>query len=523
MTRQKYPLGMANFEKIRKEDYVYVDKTRYVHELASEGTYYFLARPRRFGKSLFLNTLEAYFQAKRDLFKGLAIDRLECGEWEWHPVLHLDLTGKSYTDRDSLARILQACMAECEERYGLEEIDLPFDERFRKLILTLEQRYDKKVVVLVDEYDSPLSDVIDNPALFQLYQQQLHGFYSVLKKTEKSLRFCMLTGVTKFGKVSVFSGLNNLRDITFNDAYAGICGITKEELYQYFNLGVERLARKMGISEEDVYLKLKRNYDGYHFSACLLDVYNPFSLLNVLADQRMFGYWCASGVPTLLSKVLKDFNFDFTSLPCKTVSQAKLENLAAYHTDPIALLYQTGYLTIKGYDIKRNRYTVGYPNLEVEEGLLENVLGCYMPAADDVGNTITDLAECLEEGDAEGFVKALGAFLSGIPFTLGEIVSRYERYYHTVMYCIMTLLGMKLKVDYPMAEGSPDVVVETPHYVYVMELKINGDASAAMRQIDERHYVAPFAADPRQVIKIGIGFSPAHHTVASFEIARIVR
>lgn len=504
----KYPIGMADFEGIREGNYVYVDKTEYVHALASQGIYYFLGRPRRFGKSLFLNTLEAYFQGKRHLFKGLAIDRLEPQEWETFPVIHLDLTGKAYTDKDSLAKMLEDCLEKIERQYGLKKIDKPFDLQFQDLIETLKEKTGRKVVVLIDEYDSPLSDVIGNPELFDHYRQQLHGFYSVLKKAEKCIRFCMLTGVTKFGKVSVFSGLNNLRDISFQDDYAGICGITKSELYDYFKPGVELLAQKMHVSLEEAFIQLKYHYDGYHFSAEMLDIYNPYSLLNALADRRIYGYWCASGVPTILSKTLHNLDFDLTSVNNTLISQEMLENLSAYHTDPIGLLYQTGYLTIKGYNPDYEEYTLGYPNREVEKGILANILSVYAPESRDVPNFISRMRKSLQNGLSEEFIEVMSAFLSGIPYSLGDKVSKYEKYYHTVFYCIMTLLGMQLKVDYPMAEGRPDVVVETDNYIYIIELKINGDAASAMRQIEERHYADPFAADPRSLIKIGIGFSP---------------
>lgn len=384
MGTTSYPVSTADFERIRTENFLYVDKTQYIYSLVCKSGFYFLSRPRRFGKSLLLSTIDAYFRGKRELFDGLEISRLQTGVWESFPVLHLDLSGKNYSDKGSLESLLDMHLHNWELKYGITDPRTAIDERFNILIETVAEKSGKKVVVLVDEYDSPLSDSIGNEELQEFFREQLHGFYSVLKKTESKIRFCMFTGVTKFGKLSVFSGLNNMRDISFENRYAGICGITEEELHSYFQEGVEELAEAERKTTEEAYGLLKFYYDGYHFSNCLLDVYNPFSVINALAKQEISDYWCASGIPTLLSKSLRTNDYNLERLNGLMVSAQMLGNLSMYLTDPVSLFYQTGYLTIKSYDSTLKLYTLGYPNREVESGILGNILKLYVPDSGDV-------------------------------------------------------------------------------------------------------------------------------------------
>lgn len=370
MERLHYPISTANFERLRTEGFVYVDKTDFIYSLVNRSGFYFLSRPRRFGKSLLLSTLEAYFLGKKNLFKGLAIESLHQGEWSSYPVLHLDLSGKAYIDKDSLTSLLDMYLHPWEVEYGISEPRKAVDERLNMLIETMAAKTGKKIVVLVDEYDSPLSDSIGNEELQEYFRNLLHGFYSVLKKTERHIQFCMLTGVTRFGKVSVFSGLNNIRDISLENHYAGICGITEDELHRYFLPGIKELALAEGWSVDEAIKELKYNYDGYHFSKSLLDIYNPYSVMNSLAKQEISDYWCASGIPTLLSKSLRHSDYNLENLNGVMVSGQMLGNLSMYQTEPSALFYQTGYLTIKEYDRSLNLFTLGYPNREVERGIL---------------------------------------------------------------------------------------------------------------------------------------------------------
>lgn len=518
--RQKYPLSTADFERIRTDGYLYVDKTAYVHTLVSNGIFYFLSRPRRFGKSLLLSTLEAYFLGKRHLFQGLALDRLEPQVWNTYPVLRLNLSGKRYADENSLLSELDMHLERWEKSYGITSPRKEVDERFEIVIQTVAAVTGKKVVVLVDEYDSPLSDSIGNPGLQDHYRDQLHGFYSVLKKTEEHIQFCMLTGVTKFGKVSVFSGLNNLVDITFLDAYAGICGITEEELHTEFVPGVTRLAEVEGCSVDEAFGQLKFNYDGYHFSKSLLDIYNPYSLMNALGNSEIASYWCASGMPTLLSKSLRNADYDLKQLNNTQVTKEMLENLSVYQTDPVALFYQTGYLTIKKYDPATQLYTLGYPNREIERGIFNNILNLYIPSSPYVGTTINLMREALLSGNPEDFVARLKAYLSGVPSELRVNVSKYENYYHTIFYCIASLIGLDVNVEYNTSRGFIDMLIRTPKYIYVIELKVNGSATIAMRQIKNMGYADSFDTDSRTLYLIGLGFSKKTASISSCKIEK---
>ncbi|MDE6409337.1 MAG: ATP-binding protein [Muribaculaceae bacterium] len=521
MKEQKYPVSTSDFERIRREGYLYVDKTAYIHTLVKYGVFYFLGRPRRFGKSLLLSTLEAYFLGKRDLFKGLAIDKLEPEEWTAYPVLHLDMSREAFIDKSSLQNLLEGHLIYWEKELGIIDIQATAAQRFVNVIRETANRSGKKVVILIDEYDSPLSASIDNPELLRLYREQLHGFYTVLKSLETHIQFCMLTGVTKFGKVSVFSGLNNLKDISLSDRYAGICGITEEELRSYFSRGIKGMANKYGWSEEETLEKLKYNYDGYHFSEGMTDIYNPYSLLNAMADKKIGSFWCASGLPTLLSKSLMEKDYDVERLNGSAVSVSMLENISVYSTEPEALFYQTGYLTIKDYDPETELFTLGYPNREVERGILNDILRIYSSGDGDVSGMVTLMRESLRKGRPEEFVRLLKSFLSGIPSKLRSKVSKYENYYHTIFYCITSLIGLDVNAEYNTSEGFIDILVKTPDYIYVIELKVNGTAEDAIRQIELKNYADPFyTGSGKNIYKIGIGFSKSTHNIETYKICK---
>lgn len=510
-----YPIDTAVFEKIRKEGYLYVDKTAYIHQLTQKGTFYFLARPRRFGKSLFINTLEEYFNGNRSLFQGLAIDKLQPDKWKSYPVLHLDLSGKIYLNLDDLLKHIERQLDLLEKKYETDKSYDEIDRRFADLIQKVSITANTKVVILIDEYDSPLTSAIDKPELQKVYREQLQGFYSVLKNSEKHIKFCMLTGVTRFGKVSIFSGLNNLNDITFDNEYAAVCGITEKELTDYYDKGVMELANKFDSTKEKIYERLKEEYDGYHFSSSLLDVYNPYSLNHVFTKLEFQDYWCKSGVPTILSKSLLQNDFDVESLNGRKEPETALSDLSMFGMDPIPLFYQTGYLTIKAYEARRRRYTLGYPNREVEAAIMRNILKVYMNAKDDRQGMVYDMEDAFEDGNPKQFLKLLGAFLSDIPSKLHEYVDRYENYYHTIFYCLTSLIGLDVDAEYNTSEGFIDMLIKTSCYIYVIELKINGNAEDAIKQIEEKHYCRPFESDPRKLFRIGIGFSKTTHSIES--------
>lgn len=504
---------MADFEEIRSEGYMYADKTRYVYDLVSEGKYYFLSRPRRFGKSLLLNTLDAFFHGKRNLFKGLAIDELKPEPWESFPVLRLNLSGVSYDNPQALDNYLGNCISKLEIEYGIEKITDSVSDRFYFLIEGISKVKKQKIVILVDEYDAPLTDTVNNQKLQEIYRNRLHSFYTVLKKSEEYIRFCMLTGVTRYGKLSIFSGLNNLNDISFDDAFAGICGITEEELHSFYEEGIKELAVAKQWSVEEAYVKLKKYYDGYHFSESMLDVYNPYSLNYVLYKKSIRNYWCESGNPSILSRLLLKNDLNIDNLEDKKVNISFLSHLSADSVDPIVLLYQTGYLTLKSYDEEEEIYTLGYPNLEVEKGLLSNLLKTYTDQKGKSENVINDLRTALKEGETDKFIKILNSFLTDIPSKLKTRVGRYENYYHTILYCIFKLIGLNTEAEYNTSEGFIDMVIKTNKFIYIIELKTNGTAVEALDQIERKHYAHPFESDSRKLIKMGLEFSKTTHQV----------
>lgn len=519
--RLKYPVSTADFESIVGSGLVYVDKTRYIHELAGAGKYFFLSRPRRFGKSMLLNTFEAYFKGKRELFEGLEISKLEPGEWKKYPVLSLNLAGMAYNEPSDLADHLIANLRRTAKAIDVELLGEGKPEtRFAALIDDARAKHGADVVVLVDEYDAPLTDTIDRPDLQGVFRDQLRAFYSVLKNADKQIRFCMLTGVTRYGKMTVFSGLNNLYDITFDDTYAGICGITEEELHKYYQAGVEAFAEKNSVGVDDAFKQLKHHYDGYHFSPLMLDVYNPFSINHALQRGEISDYWCASGTPTILVKFLAERNYSIDKLNREYVYEADLENLSMHSDDPAALFYQTGYLTLKGYERSEKIFQLGYPNREVEDGILRNILDAYMPVQRRVQRTmINDMRRSLEEGEPETFIAALNEYFAAIPVDLRKHVARYENYYHTVVYCIATLIGMDVEAEYGTSEGYIDLVIKTDRFIYLIELKVNGTAADAMEQIERKRYAERFAGDKRRTVCIGIGFSKETHNVGSYEVS----
>lgn len=516
-----YPIDSANFQRIRENEMVYVDKTSYIATLLkNKGVYFFLARPRRFGKSLFLDTLANYFSGKRELFKGLEIDKLQPEEWNKYPVLRFNMSGNGFQSTVDLKDHIDNQLNRIEKEYSVDNYEKSVSSRFNNLLIKIYEKTGERVVILIDEYDAPLSATIDNPELQEIYRDQLQGFYSVLKNREESIHFCMLTGVTRYGKVSVFSGLNNLNDITFNDDYAGVCGITKEELSKNYSEGIQRMALKEGLKIDETLELLKFHYDGYHFSPSLLDIYNPFSINYAFYNNRISDYWCRSGAPTILAKSLMQNDYDIATFTGLKVQEPELRDLSMYTENPIPLFYQTGYLTLKAYNPKTQRFTLGYPNREVEAGVLRNILNFYSPGKRDRQSLVFDLEEAFEEGNPEKVVKLLKSFLAEIPLDLRERVGRYENYYHTVFYCIVKLIGLDIQAEYATSEGYIDILVKTREYIYVIELKVNGTAKEAIKQINEKHYCEQFEADSRKLYKIGIGFSKNTGTIDTFEIEK---
>ena len=502
---KKYPIGIQDFEKLRKEGYCYIDKTSCVYDLVQKGSYYFLSRPRRFGKSLLISTLEAYFEGKKDLFEGLAIAGLE-KDWKKYPILHLDLNTQKYGSEKSLMTLLEENVVGWEAKYGRNAAEVGIERRFAGVIRRAHEMTGERTVILVDEYDKPLLQTIDNEQLQGAYRTLLKAFYGALKSEDAHIRFAMLTGVTKFGKVSVFSDLNNLQDISMDERYADICGISEAELSENFSDDILNLAEANGQSLEEACIALKERYDGYHFNPWTpYGLYNPFSLLNTFAKNRYGSYWFETGTPTYLVELLKRHRYNLYKMANEKVTARILDSVDASSINPIPVIYQSGYLTIKGYIPEPQIYELGFPNKEVEQGFMDFLLPYYTPVQDtESGFAIWSFVEDVKTGDIDGFMKRLQAFLSGCPY---EMAKDIELHYQNVLFIVFRLAGLYTQVEYHTSYGRIDLVLQTADYVYVMEFKLDGSAEEALRQIEEKQYALPFAGDSRKVYKIGVNFS----------------
>ncbi len=510
-----YPIGIQNFEKIREGGYVYVDKTAQVYDLVSTGQYYFLSRPRRFGKSLLVSTMEAYFRGRKELFGGLAIEKLE-KEWAEYPVLHLDFTGSKYTSPGDLSEKLDLHLRKWEKAYDVTEKFVNPESRFIAVIDAARKKTGRKVVVLIDEYDKPVIDNIDDGTLADKFRRELQGFYSVIKGRDESIRFAFLAGVSKLGKMSIFSGLNNLTDISMDFQSAGICGISEAELKEYFDSSVEELAAVNGMSKDECYGRLKTMYDGYHFCEDAPGVYNPFSLLNTFKANRFRMYWFETGTPAFLVSYLKKGNYNLDKISKDDVSAEILSGTNYTGPEPITLMYQTGYLTITGYDERFRTYTLDYPNEEVKSGFLNSLSQLYAPALIQGDFSVVQFVRDIEKGDVEGFMNRFTAFLSGNGY---EIQGDLELYFQNTMSIMFKMMGLYVKTEYSTSNGRIDIVIETDRYIYIMELKRDQSPEAALRQIEEKGYDKPFLASGKQVTKLGINFSSQTRTVDGWKVA----
>ena len=498
-----YPVGIQNFESLRKDGFFYVDKTALMYRLVTTGRYYFLSRPRRFGKSLLISTLEAYFQGKRELFDGLAVASLE-KEWKRYPVIHLDLNAKKFDGPEDLIRLIDRQLLVLEEEYGKVKTDETIDDRFVSLIRNMNGRTGERVVILVDEYDKPLLQAIGNDALQNEYRAILKAFYGVLKSMDGYIRFALLTGVTKFGKVSVFSDLNNLMDISMREDYADICGVSEEELLRDFDEDIRALALNNGQTYEQACAQLKEDYDGYHFCPDSPGIYNPFSLLNTFSAKRYGSYWFETGTPTYLVELLKKSDYDLEQMSREETDSETLDSIFT-GDNPIPVIYQSGYLTIKKYDKEFGLYTLGFPNREVEEGFLKFLMPYYAKSdRTKSGFEIKRFVDDVRKGDIDGFMERLQGFLADCPYEMARDV---ELHYQNVLFIVFRLAGLYTQVEYHTSRGRIDMVVQTADYVYVMEFKLDGSAEQALQQIGEKQYALPFAADSRKVFRIGVNFS----------------
>lgn len=501
---KKYPIGIQNFESLRNDGYFYIDKTALIHQLINSGRYFFLSRPRRFGKSLLVSTLSAYFEGKRDIFEGLAIEKLE-KEWVKRPVLHIDLNAQRYDSPESLVDILHATLSLWEKTYGAEPSEVGLSLRFQGIIRRAYEKTGHRVVILVDEYDKPMLQAIGNEELQKSFREILQAFYGALKSMDGYIKFALLTGVTKFGKVSVFSALNNLKDMSMDDRYAEICGITEEEIHYYLEEELHKLAAKRKMTYDVVCAELKECYDGYHFTEDSVGIYNPFSLLNTF-DQLKFGnYWFGTGTPTYLVELLKMHHYDLHRMANIETDADTLNSVDLSSSDPIPVIYQSGYLTIKRYDSRFGTYYLGFPNREVEEGFMKFLLPYYANTDKvDAPFQIIKFVQEVERGDYDAFFRRLQSFFADTPY---ELVRDIELHYQNVLFIVFKLIGFYVKAEYHTSQGRIDLLLQTDQYVYIMEFKLEGTAEEALRQINEKNYATPFASDPRTLFKIGVNFS----------------
>ena len=499
----KYPIGIQDFVKLRQGGFAYVDKTKFVYKLADEGSYYFLSRPRRFGKSLFLSTLEAYFLGRKELFEGLAIYDME-KEWKSHPIFYIDLNTANFRDENSLYEVLNSHVSVWEEMYGAREYETTLALRFKGVIARAAEKEGRGVVILIDEYDKPILQTLRNEELQERHRSLLKSFYSVLKTQDRYIRFAFITGVTKFGKVSVFSDLNNLMDISMDQRYISICGMTQNELLYNFREGIEQLGEAYGDTEEETLNKLKIRYDGYHFEEDTVGIYNPFSVLNTLAKLRYKDYWFETGTPTFLVDLLKMHNYRLLDITREKVSGDVLNSVDSMSTNPIPMIYQSGYLTIKGYDERFKKYRLGFPNKEVEEGFLNFLLPLYTSAGNNSPFMVDEFVQDVESGNPERFMQRMKAFFADTSY---QVVGNAELYFQNAMYLVFKIMGFYTQVERPTSDGRIDAVIQTPDYIYIIECKLDRTADEALRQINDSNYAAPFAMDKRRIYKIGVNFS----------------
>lgn len=518
---RKLPIGVQNFEKLRTDKYLYIDKTKYIYELVHSGTQYFLSRPRRFGKSLFLSALRAYWEGKKELFEGLDIIRLEGDNpdaWQPYPVFYFDFNGKNYQVEGALENVLDEQLGKWEKTYGGDS-SRSLEERFRNLLAAASEKYGKRCVVLVDEYDKSLLEVLHNEALEEHNKAVFKGFFGTLKRFDEYLQFVFLTGVTKFSKVSIFSDLNQLDDISMQQKYAAICGITEKELRGAFMPEVEEMADRQKLTAEECLGELRKVYDGYHFHYEGEGVYNPFSLLNALNAKEFNSYWFATGTPTFLVRKLRAIDFDVRKLTDRTLeaNEAMLSDYRADNPDLVPLLYQTGYLTLVGYHRKGRVYTLAFPNEEVKYGFLESLLPEYTPdCRSGSGKDIFSLRRYVESGELEQLHEALAALFASITYAAKK--APFEHYFQTVIYLVFTLLGQMVQCEVHSARGRADCVVETPDYVYLFEFKLDASADEALAQIEEKQYAAPYGADKRKLFKVGVNFDSETRSLSEWKV-----
>ena len=512
----RYPIGQQDFKTLRLNGALYIDKTAFVEKIIrSQSQYYFLARPRRFGKSLFLSTLRYFFEGQRDLFKNLYIDSTD---WDWveYPVLYLDLNTDRFAEQGLLEGVLDRLFRNWEEKYDVDVRDSDYSQRFATIIKAAHEKTGRQVVILVDEYDKPLVSNLNKEDNFEHYRAKLASIYSNFKSSAEHIRLVFLTGVSRFSKLSVFSDLNNLNDISFDDEFADICGITERELLDEMQDGITLLAKKYQLNYEEACRRLKKNYDGYRFALEGSDMYNPWSVLNCLSKKRIGTYWIATGATTVIVEALRDADVNIEEILNAEWKLNRLAGLDLRNANPTALLYQTGYLTIADYDLETDEVRLKVPNDEVKDGLFNDLLPVYIKGkvgfAEDV---VSKIKKSLSNGKPEDMMKSLRAYFAGIPY---DLKMANENNFHNAFYILMTLIGIDAKAEVHTSDGSIDMLIETPKYIYVIELKYDGNSEEALRQIKDKEYTLKFSTDPRKLFCIGVSFSSEHRRIEEWKI-----
>ncbi len=513
----KYPIGIQTFEKIIEGGYQYIDKTDLVYSLVTSGEYYFLSRPRRFGKSLLTTTLEAYFSGKKDLFKGLAMEKLE-KDWVEYPVFHIDFTGESYSDKTAAQSVINNFLMDKERIYGRDESETTIGLRFMGVVKRAFEQTGNKAVILIDEYDKPLTDTIGEPGVQEQNRTILQSLYSVMKKADQYIRFAFLTGVTRYGKLGIFSAANNPKDISNNNKYNTICGISEEELHSYFDDEVQAFAEEQGVTKEQMYALLKKKYDGYHFSEKLVDVYNPFSLLNSLADRQMNNYWFATGTPTYLTKILSKSDIVFPEFDDNLMASGEM--IASFgngESNIIAAMYQSGYLTIKGF--QDGYYYLGFPNEEVSGGFTQMLVPNYVDSttSDRKDLDLIKLKRFILSDDVKAFMSQIQLIMSQIPFESNE-VRQIEANFRNMIYLMIRFSGFKVAVELPVLGGRIDIFFETNNRVYVIECKRDKSADEALSQIDMKKYAQKISSKDKPIVKIGANFSTQERNIVEWKV-----
>ena len=507
MARKLYPIGIQTFEEIRKLDNLYIDKTEYIYRMThTDGKYFFLSRPRRFGKSLLVSTFQSYFEGKKELFEGLAIEKLE-KEWNTYPVLHFDLSKGKHMEKEQLNRYLLDIIEKQEARFDCKSNKIDVNIRLDDLINVVYQKTGKQVVVLIDEYDAPLLDVAHEKEKLDELRNTMRNFYSPLKGNESMLRFVFMTGITKFSQLSIFSELNNIKNVSMDEPYAGICGITKEELLTQMSDDIDVLAEHLELSREETIQELKDHYDGYHFCWPSPDVFNPYSLLNCFADGRMDDYWFGSGTPTYLINMMRKYDFLPADLgEAIEVGKKDFDAPTETMTTIVPLLYQSGYVTIKGYDKPTKLYLLALPNQEIRVGLYGSLLPHYLTDKSAKANTtIAKMSVLVKKGDMDAAFCLLNNFLETVPYCDN---THYEGHWQQTLYIMFALLtNYDILVEQHTAKGRIDITMETADTIYVMELKFNKSAEEALAQIEAKHYADAFKMSGKKMVKIGLNFS----------------